>query len=644
MFRRQGGFSSKAAVRSLLLACSLTPLALAFSGTAAQAAPQGPWLLPSIDLSLPSPYAGRAQIATSPDGTATAVWERSNGIEIIVQQATRSPGGTFGTPADLSLQGGESSLADIAFGPDGSATAVWIRSTGGGDVVRASTRPPGGEFGAPEDIFGPAVDADAPEIAIAEDGTATVVASIVVGSDEIVQATTRPPEGSFGAPVNLSAAGGDADRPRIAVAGDGTATAVWHRQVGAAFRIQSATRPPDGAFGSPLTLSEPGAAPVGNAFSPRIAVGPDRTATVVWRRFDGANEIVQASTRVPGGAFATPVDLSAAGQSGKLPDIAFAPDSSATAVWEGPEIESSTRPAGGAFGPPVELTTGAANLSNPGIAIAGDGTTTAIWDAWNGSNDIIQASTRPPGGGFAGPVDLSRSQGDSSAPQIAIDPIGSATVVWQRDNGATDLIQSASTATADFLLGVSKQGDGRGTVKSAPAGIDCGITCAISAAPYSKVRLTAAPDQDSRFSGWGGACEGQVEASCELTMTEARNAVAEFSLGKGRLKITKVTPNKPKVKRGKKVKLKAVVKNTGDATAQGTKVCLKAGKKVKKALKPQGKSCVKRGALGPGAKKSATFKLKATKKAKKGRKYKLSFSLSGTGLPSAKSAVKVKVR
>lgn len=608
----------------------------------AGAAAQGPWVLPAFDLSAPGQNARNPEIAISPDGTATAIWRRSDVGDMVAKVATRPPGGEFGTPVDISPPGFNAGQPDIAAAPDGSVTAVWVQAGVGGETIEASTRPPGSEFKAPVTVFPFSPNANAPQIAIGPDGTTTVVASIDTGADYLIKQASRPAGGSFSAPEAVSLVGGDASSPKIAFAPDGTGTVVWYRDDGSGARIQQATRPPAGGFGPPTTLSAPGAMPVGNAFDAEIAFGPDGTATVVWRRFNGVNETIQASTRTLGGGFAAPVDLTAPGQNGGVPEIAAAPDNSFTAIWRSSEIQTSTRPKGGGFGPPEDLTSGASSLSTPHVAIAADGTTNAIWQAWNGSNDIIQASTRPPGGGFVGPVALSLGGEDAQQPQIATDSVGSATVIWSRQDGAFEFVQAASTLVPDFLLAVGKGGPGQGTVTSAPAGIDCGLACAITAAPYSEVTLTATPEPGSRFGRWGGACEGAAGPSCELTMDQVQNVTARFTLGKAKLKIRKIKPKKPKVKPGKRFRLKVVAGNKGDATAKGTQVCLKADKLVKKTFKVQ-KTCLKRGTLKAGATKSATFKLKATRKAR-GRSYKIKFVLSGKGSKSSKASVRVRMK
>ena len=80
-------------------------------------------------------------------------------------------------------------------------------------------------------------------------------------------------------------------------------------------------------------------------------------------------------------------------------------------------------------------------------------------------------------------------------------------------------------------LTVVKAGSGVGTVTSTPGGIACGTDCT---EPYSKgtqVTLTAVPEAGSRFDGFSGrGCTGGTAATCTVTMSEARNVTATFSV------------------------------------------------------------------------------------------------------------------
>src|SRR6185436_9236040 len=78
----------------------------------------------------------------------------------------------------------------------------------------------------------------------------------------------------------------------------------------------------------------------------------------------------------------------------------------------------------------------------------------------------------------------------------------------------------------EFILAVRKNGSGAGTVSSSPSGIDCGNTCMAEFDEGSTVKLTAAAEPGSKFTGWSGACSGTDD--CKVTMTQAREVTAQF--------------------------------------------------------------------------------------------------------------------
>jgi GH25 family lysozyme M1 (1,4-beta-N-acetylmuramidase) len=66
-----------------------------------------------------------------------------------------------------------------------------------------------------------------------------------------------------------------------------------------------------------------------------------------------------------------------------------------------------------------------------------------------------------------------------------------------------------------------------GKVVSVPSGLGCRVTCTKSVDPDAAVTLTARPDDDSYFTGWGGACSG-TDPTCTLTMRGNRSVRASF--------------------------------------------------------------------------------------------------------------------
>jgi len=81
---------------------------------------------------------------------------------------------------------------------------------------------------------------------------------------------------------------------------------------------------------------------------------------------------------------------------------------------------------------------------------------------------------------------------------------------------------------ASFQLTVQLSGNGSGTIASKPAGINCGSTCTATFPTGTEVTLTATAAQNSTFSGWSGACNGQ--SSCTITLTSNTSLGAAFKV------------------------------------------------------------------------------------------------------------------
>ncbi len=82
---------------------------------------------------------------------------------------------------------------------------------------------------------------------------------------------------------------------------------------------------------------------------------------------------------------------------------------------------------------------------------------------------------------------------------------------------------SAKTSADGYSLSISNIGDGQGNVSNNPAGK--------TFKKGTKVTLTASPNSNSIFSGWGGACSGKA-GTCTVTMNSNQSVTASFRLKK----------------------------------------------------------------------------------------------------------------
>ena len=113
---------------------------------------------------------------------------------------------------------------------------------------------------------------------------------------------------AWDAPITLSTVGEDAFNPRLVSDGT-TITAIWQRFDGSNDRVQASSSTDGGTIWGPaVDLSAVGE----DAFGPEL-VTDGTTITATWRRFDGSNFRVQASSSTDGGTtWSTPAPSSIA--------------------------------------------------------------------------------------------------------------------------------------------------------------------------------------------------------------------------------------------------------------------------------------------------------------------------------------------
>ena len=295
------------------------------------------------------------------------------------------------------------------------------------------------------DLFAAGENARLPQIAVDPQGDAVAVWRRDAGTKWIVQSATRPAGGSWSAAVDLSPSGEYAELPQIAVDPQGDAVAVWQRYDGSNWIVQSATRPAGGSWSAAVDLS----ASEQNAEYPQIAVDPQGDAVAVWQRYDGSSWIVQSATRPVGGSWSAAVDLSEAEGYGEHPQVAVDSQGDAVAVWQATVgeyeiIQSAARPAGGSWSAAVDVSETGQNAFEPQVAVDSQGDAVAVWQRYNGSHRVVQSASRPAGGGWSAAADLSETGQSAEEPQVAVNSQGDAAAVWQRFNGTSEIAQGAT--------------------------------------------------------------------------------------------------------------------------------------------------------------------------------------------------------
>jgi hypothetical protein len=353
-------------------------------------------------------------------------------------------------PTDVSAAGQDTGEPQVAIAPDGTTTVVWQRDLDG--ITPAATRPAGSSsFGAIQPLSDPQPLSSGPQVAVAPDGETTVVWGQLVGGTFTIQARIRPAGSStFGAVQNLATnqGSGVSGSPRVAVAADGATTVTWTGQPDI---IRAATRAAgSNTFGPVEDLSVVGE----NAAAPRVAVAGDGTTTVAWNLTSACSPgptcfVVQARTRPAGSNTFGPVQgASPTSDAALFPNLAVAADGATTVVWTLTRgcvpspceytSQAATRPAGsGTFGTAQDVSPTESSTQFTNVAVAPDGAATVVWAQLVGGNFITRARTRPAGSTTFGTIEDISEIGTQSAIQVAAAPDGAITVAWEWEDFAT---------------------------------------------------------------------------------------------------------------------------------------------------------------------------------------------------------------
>jgi PKD domain len=416
--------------------------------TAASASAVPSWLPPK-DLSAPGGDVGDTQVAVDPQGDSFAVWRRFDGSHQIVQGSVRPAGGDWGAPQNLSALGFDSSKQHVAVDPNGNAVAVWYRSIGSNSQIEASTLSAGSTTWGPaepvSDASGFAGDAS---IAIGDRGDAVITWAEFNGAHTFIQASRRVAGStSWSTPKDLSSTSQNAQDARAAVDPLGNAVAVY-QLLGAHVVIEGTTLPASVSdWTTPKDISDL----TRDAQEPDVAVDSSGNATTVWALTDGSTRRVEGASLPAGGStWTAPLPLSADTTiSVNRQHIAIDGAGNAYVSWRfsnGTDslIQASMRPPGGVWSMPQNLSAAGGNAFRPDIAVDAAGDSVVVFERSNGTNVIIQSAVRPAGATSWGAAkDLSAVGQDGHDPRVGVDATGDATAIWGRSNGSNQIAQAA---------------------------------------------------------------------------------------------------------------------------------------------------------------------------------------------------------
>lgn len=246
-------------------------------------------------------------------------------------------------------------------------------------------------------------------------------------------------------PTNLSSSVGESKRPAVVVGVDGALHVVWEDQAPGNWEVFYASKEAGADWTPPTNVSNS----PGGSFRPAVAVGPDGSVHVVWHDDTPGNYEILYATKAPGGKWSAPINISNSSGSSYWPSMAVGADGSVHVAWHDDtsdnwEILSASRGPDGLWSPATDISGSEGTSFIPKLFVESDGLIDAVWQDNTSRNWDIFSASRPPGGPWSAPLNISRSDGDSAPFAAAQSADSSLRVVWRESAPSGPRLLSAS--------------------------------------------------------------------------------------------------------------------------------------------------------------------------------------------------------
>ncbi len=343
-------------------------------------------------------------------------------------------------PTDITEQGTDSELPWITTDPQGNIHVLWLRAVDSKQILQVSSKSPEGDWSAPVTLTEEIQISWIPLIKSDFQGNLIATWCIYDGPYMYVQCSMKSAGGSWSAPFTLSANEQISDIPTVEIDHLGNITVAWISNIGSDRLIQARTKPFGGNWGNIQTVSEAG----GSASEPLITFDPEGNVTAVWTLERNSNDFtIQTSTRLFGDEnWSAPVTISEVGTISMSPRIVSDNQGNLTVVWQSFNgssytIQASAKPYNGNWEVPETLINSTQAVYGSEIAVDHLGNVTVIWVLDTPSNRSVQSRRKLFNGNWEDIVTLSEPGKNAAHPQIKADSQGTLTVIWEGniDNG-----------------------------------------------------------------------------------------------------------------------------------------------------------------------------------------------------------------
>ena len=358
-------------------------------------------------------------------------------------------GGSELKPDTISPTSWSGSSPRVASDGSGNVIAVWRELNDDVAAIRAAFRPKNGIFGPSEQISVPAVGAESPRVAMDRLGNAIAVwQESRTGHDSVVEAALRPAGGEWSDPQTLSDPTEPAYGAEVSIA-DGHMTAIWIDRHDWLPIVRTSSR----TLADGWTEAETISGPIGVSFAPVVALDDRGGAVAAWQLGDGSHRLIQASVRSTEGTWSQPEFLSTPGHDATAPVLAVDGAGDAIVGWARSNglwiaAQTASRPAGGTWGPPRNLSRRGRDAGGVEVAMNRRGDAMVSWGQGGAMATVFRAAGKE---GW-NRVPMPACCYGSLRFKIALDDEGNATAVWQGGYSVYASYKAAGEAWQDNYL------------------------------------------------------------------------------------------------------------------------------------------------------------------------------------------------
>ncbi len=230
------------------------------------------------------------QIAMGADGNAVAVWTQYNGT---VAANRYTAGSGWNTAVSIAPNSHD---PQVAVSPDGFAYVVWVQHDGLFYRIYSKRYRPISGWDGDDEI----VDSDLsdvlgyPDVAVDGAGNAFAAWTRNEGGRSAIYVAKHPVLTDWGLTLRIDWDwAGSSGAPQIAVNANGDAFAAWHQRDSLRSNAWACRRLAGEPYWDSAELIETD--DTGSAYDPRVVVAPDSAALAVWRQYDGTRDNIWAS-------------------------------------------------------------------------------------------------------------------------------------------------------------------------------------------------------------------------------------------------------------------------------------------------------------------------------------------------------------